>query len=125
MALSVRIFIFMMGTILFIMIFELVRRKKFREELSIVWLLIGFGLIFSSFADRIIDPLARRMGISYPPALVFVIISFLLVLALLYFSIVVSDLKGKNKELSQKIALMEYKLSKLYQEKEKQTGSNL
>jgi len=51
------------------------------------------------------------MGISYPPVLVFVIISFLLVLALLYFSVVGSDLKGKNKELSQKIALMEYKLS--------------
>ena len=118
MAFSVRGFIFLIGIFLFILILELVRRKKFREELSIIWLLIGFGLIFSSFADLVIDPLARRMGISYPPALVFMIISFLLVLALLYFSIIVSDLKGKNKELSQKIALMEYKFSKLYQEKE-------
>lgn len=118
MALSVRIFIFMLGIVLFIMIFELVRKKKFREELSIVWLIIGVALIFSSFADRVIDPLAHKLGFGYPPALVFVIISFLLVLALLYFSIVVSDLKGKNKELSQKIALMEYKLSKLYQENE-------
>jgi hypothetical protein len=99
------------------MIFELVRRKKFREELSLIWLVMGIGLIFSSFADLIIDPLAHKLGFGYPPALVFVIISFLLVLALLYFSVVVSDLKSKNKELSQKIALMEYKLSKLYQEK--------
>ena len=118
MAFSVRVFIFMIGTFLFIMILELVRRGKFREELSLVWLLIGLGLIFSSFADRIIDPLAFRLGISYPPMLVFVIIFFLLVLAILYFSIVVSDLKSKNKELSQKMALMEYKFDKLYQEKE-------
>jgi peptidoglycan/LPS O-acetylase OafA/YrhL len=118
MALSVRIFIFLIGIFLFLMIFELVRRRKFREELSILWLLIGITVIFSSFADRIIDPLSHKLGFGYPPALVFVVISFLLVLALLYFSIVVSDLKGKNKELSQKIALMEYKLGKLYQKTE-------
>ncbi|GAB4415729.1 MAG: hypothetical protein OHK0032_11890 [Thermodesulfovibrionales bacterium] len=113
---SMRIVILIIGTFLFITILELVRRRKFREELSIVWLLIGFGLILASFADLIVDPLAFKLGISYPPALVFMLIFFLFVLVILYFSIVVSDLKGKNKELSQKIALMEYKLGKLYKE---------
>lgn len=118
MSLSVRIFIFILGILLFFTILELVRRKKFREELSIIWLLIGIGLILSSFADFIIDPLASKFGISYPPALIFLLIFFLLALAILYFSLVVSDLKNKNKELSQKIALMEFKLGKLYQKKE-------
>ena len=117
MAFSVRVLIFLMGAFLFIVIFELVRRKKFREELSLIWLLIGLGLVLSSFADHIIDPLAVRLGISYPPIFIFVIIFFLLVVATLYFSIVVSDLKSKNKELSQKVALMEYKLSRVYREK--------
>ena len=117
MAFSARIFIFLLGTALFIMILELVRRKKFREELSLIWLMIGMALILSSFADRFIDPLAGRLGISYPPVLVFLIIFFFLVLAMLYFSIVVSDLKSKNKELSQKVALMEYKLAKVYRGK--------
>lgn len=112
MGISIRIFILLTGIFLFIVILELVRRRKFREELSLIWLIIGFGLILSSFADRIIDPLAFRLGISYPPVLILLVIFFLLVLAMLYFSIVVSDLKSKNKELSQKIALMEYKLSK-------------
>jgi hypothetical protein len=105
-----------MGIFLFIVILELVRRKKFREELSLIWLMIGIGFILSSFADRIIDPLAFRLGISYPPALVFMLIFFLLVFAMLYFSLVVSDLKSKNKELSQKMALLEYRVSKLTQE---------
>ena len=112
MTFSVRIFILLLGAFLFIMILELVRRRKFREELSLIWLIIGVGLILSSFADRFIDPLANRLGISYPPVLVFLIMSFLFVLAMLYFSIVVSDLKSKSKELSQKVALMEYKLTK-------------
>jgi hypothetical protein len=105
--------ILFMGIFLFMVIFELVRRKKFREELSIIWLVIGICLILSSFADRVIDPLAFRLGISYPPALVFMLIFFLLVFAMLYFSLVVSDLKSKNKELSQKMALLEYRLSRI------------
>lgn len=43
---------------------------------------------------------------------------FLFVLVILYFSVAVSDLKSRNKELSQKIALMEYKLDTLHKEEE-------
>ena len=113
MSLGMRIVIFIIGTSLFLTILELVRKKRFREELSLVWLLIGFGMVLASIADFVIDPLAVRLGISYPPALVFIVIFFLLVLVVLYFSVVVSDLKGRNKELSQKIALIEYRLGTL------------
>ena len=118
MTFSVRLFIFLCGFLLFVTIFELVRRKKFREELSLGWLLVGLGLIFSSFADLIIDPLAFKLGISYPPTLAFTLVVILLVLVMLYFSIAVSDLKSRNKELSQKIALLEYKLSRVYKGEE-------
>lgn len=112
MTLTMRLVIFIIGILLFITILELVRRKKFREDLSIVWLLIGVGLMLAPLGDFIIDPLAFKLGISHPPALIFMLVFFLFVIAMLYFSIVVSDLKGKNKELSQKIALMEYKIDK-------------
>lgn len=118
MTLTVRISILVMGIFLFITVLELVRRKKFREELSLIWLLIGIGLILGSYADSIIDPLAFRLGISYPPTLVFVLIFFLFLFVILYFSIIVSDLKSKSKELGQKMALMEYRLRELYQRKD-------
>ncbi len=117
MAIGIRVVLFIIGSLLFITILELVRRRKFREELSLVWLLIGFGLILASFADLIMDPLAFKLGISYPPILIFIIVFFLFLLVLLYFSAIVSDLKSKNKELSQKIALIEYKLAKSDKEK--------
>ncbi|MEW6570844.1 MAG: DUF2304 domain-containing protein [Nitrospirota bacterium] len=122
MGFSVRLFILVMGFLVFMIIFELVRKRRFREELSLIWLVIGVGLIFSSFADRIIDPLAFKLGIKYPPALIFLIVFFLLTLTTLYFSIVLSDLKSKNKELIQKIALLEYRVNKLGQA-EGRTGS--
>lgn len=113
MNLTLRIVIFLAGTSLFIMIFRLLRRKRFREELSILWLLVSMSLIFGSVADLVVDPLAFALGINYPPALIFLIFSFIVVLTMFYFSIVVSDLKSKNKELSQKLALMEYKIKEL------------
>jgi hypothetical protein len=116
MTFGIRFFIFLFGVLFFITIFELVRRKKLREDLSLGWLLIGLALILSSFADQVIDPLAFALGIHYPPALAFVIVALLLVIVMLYFSIVVSDLKSRNKELSQKVALLEYKLFRLHKE---------
>lgn len=113
MNLTLRIVIFLAGTSLFIMIFRLLRRKRFREELSILWLLTSISLIFGSVADLVVDPLAFALGIHYPPALIFFIFFFIVVLTMFYFSIVVSDLKSKNKELSQKLALMEYKIKEL------------
>src|SRR5512147_177293 len=110
MSLGIRIILLGMGLILFIAIFELVRRKRFREELSITWFAVAIALMASSVADKVIDPFAKRLGIGYPPALVFAWIIFCLILALLYFSSVISDLTGKINELSQKIALLESEL---------------
>lgn len=113
MNLTLRIIIFLSGTFLFFIIFRLLRKKRFREELSILWLLVSITLTLGSVADLIIDPLAFALGISYPPALIFLIFFFVVVLTMFYFSVVVSDLKSKNKELSQKVALMEYRIKEL------------
>ena len=110
MSFGMRLMILSLGISLFFIIFELVRRNKFREELSIAWFGVSVLVLAGSMADLIIDPFAKMIGISYPPALVFAWLIFCLVIALLYFSSVISDLKGKIKELSQKIALMEYEM---------------
>ncbi|UCE71446.1 MAG: hypothetical protein JSU99_09175, partial [Nitrospiraceae bacterium] len=46
-------------------------------------------------------------------ALVIVIIAILFVFVMLYFSLVVSDLRTQTKELIQKLALMEYELENM------------
>jgi tellurite resistance protein TehA-like permease len=112
MSLGIRLILLGFGIVLFVVIFELVRRRRFREELSIAWFAVSVMLMASSTADKVIDPFAKRLGIGYPPALVFAWLIFCLILALLYFSSVISDLKGKIKELSQKIALMELEVDK-------------
>lgn len=107
-----RIIILLSGLGLFILVFELVRKKRFREELSIIWLFFALTIAAGSVIDIAIDPIARLLNIAYPPALAFMLISIVMIMALLYFSIVTSDLKSKVKELSQKLAILEFEINK-------------
>ncbi len=111
MPLSARIIIFLTGLGLFIIVFELVRKKRFREELSIIWLFLALIIATGSVIDLVIDPLAKRLHIGYPPALVFVIVVIVLIISFLYFSLITSELKSKVKELTQKIALLEFEIN--------------
>lgn len=113
MSFQVRLIIFCGGLSLFALVFGLVRKGRFREELSVVWLLIGLTAMLSSGADVVLDRVAFKLGISYPPVLGFVMLLLALVFGLLYFSVVASDLKSSFKELAQKTALLEHELKRL------------
>ncbi|GBE01627.1 hypothetical protein BMS3Bbin06_00632 [bacterium BMS3Bbin06] len=111
MPIAARIVILSSGILLFVLIFELVRKNRFREELSIIWLIFSLIIASGSVIDIIIDPLARKLHIQYPPSFAFMLISIVFVVALLYFSLVTSDLKSKVKELTQQVALLEFTLN--------------
>ncbi len=111
MPLSARIIIFLTGLGLLVLVFELVRKKRFREELSVIWLFLAVIVASGSVIDIVIDPLARILRIDYPPALVFMIVIFVLIVSLLYFSLVTSDMKSRVKELTQKTALLEFEIN--------------
>jgi len=112
MPIAARIIILSAGIVLFIAVFELVRKKKFREELSIIWLFFALTIAAGSVIDLIVDPLARKLHIAYPPALAFLVISIVLIISMLYFSVVTSELKSRVKELTQRIAILEFEVSK-------------
>lgn len=110
MSTEIRIFIIILGILFFILVLELIKKKKIREELSLIWLFVSIVIILCAFADYIIDPISKYLKVSYPPMLILIIIIFVLLLVLFLFSLVISDLKTKNKELTQKIALIEFEL---------------
>lgn len=107
MPLSVRVFLIVFSVAFLALVLELIRRKKLREELSLIWLLVGFSGLGMAFADLLFDWIALKIGVSYGPTLALLLGFLLLVLTLLYFSTVISDLKTRNKELAQRLALLE------------------
>ncbi len=98
--------ILMMGLIV------LIRRKKLREEYSILWLAIVTVFILTAVFGEFLIGLSKMLGIFYPPATLFLLLIIGLFLLMLHFSIIISDLKRKVTVLSIKLALLDEKARK-------------
>ncbi len=93
-----------------VLIFELVRKKKIKEEYSILWFIMDFTFIGISLNRNIIDIIGNLFGIAYAPILLVLIMIGFIFLILIHFSIVISRLTEKNKELTQEIGLLTLEL---------------
>lgn len=108
MLIKIQLIIGALSIILLLVTFELIRKKKLREEYSILWLFTGLAiLVFSLWPEFFLSQFFVRMtGIFYLSAVVLIAFLFLL-LIVLHFSVVISKLTGQNKDLAQRYALLE------------------
>ena len=94
------------SAILLLYILEMVRRRKLREEYSILWLAGAvIMLVFSLERDWLVR-VSDAAGIYYPPSFLFLISMFFILLILIHFSITISKLYNMNKRMAQEIALL-------------------
>jgi hypothetical protein len=98
---------------LFLFIFYLVRKKKIKEEYSLLWLASSIIFIVFSIWRHGLEFFAKLMGIAYPPAALFLILMLAVFLILIEFSINISKLTEKNKILAQELALLKAELKSL------------
>lgn len=108
MLIKIQIIIGALSIILLLFTFELIRKGRLREEYSILWLFTGAAtLIFSLSPEFFLSQFFTRItGIYYLSAVVLIIFLFLL-LIVFHFSVVISKLSDRNKELAQRHALLE------------------
>ncbi len=100
--------------VLLVMVLEMVRRRRLREDYSLLWLATFSVLVFLSlFRDSLLFRIAELMGIRYPPTALFVIGFGLLLLLLLQFSAVITKLSRQNKQAAQHIALLGARIREL------------
>ena len=98
---------------LFLYILYLVRKKKIKEEYSLLWLSSSFVFILFSIWRDGLEYFAKLIGIAYPPAALFLILLLAIFLILIEFSINISKLSEKNKILAQELALLRNELEGL------------
>jgi hypothetical protein len=95
------------AVILLVAVFELVRRRHFRERYALVWMSAALGLLVLAVWKGLLHSVSRAVGI-YSPANAFLVIAFaFLLLLLLHFSGVVSRMADQNRTLAQRLALLE------------------
>lgn len=99
------------GLLLFI--FELLRKRKLREEYAILWLLGGMVLLGLAIFRDGMKWLSGALGIYYPPAAILLVLVAGCYLMILHFSLVFSNLSTKTKDMAQELALLRYEVERL------------
>ena len=104
--------------ILLVSVLELVRRRRLREQYSILWLLASVVILILASNRVLLDLLARAMKIAYPPSALFVVLLGFLLLITLHFSTVISRLTRDNESLAQEIAILRVQIRDLDKQRE-------
>ena len=99
--------------ILFLIVLELVRRRRLLERYALVWLGSAVVLFALAIWGGLLNAVADAIGIFYPPTALFVIAFGFILLLLLHFSTAVSRLTDQSKVLAQRLALMEQRQREL------------
>lgn len=110
-----RSIIFAVGAsiIALLVILELVRRRRLREEYSLLWLGTAVVMLVVGVWRDLLHGLADTVGIVYPPNLLFLLAALFLLFIQLYFSTVITKLTQENKEIAQQVALLRYEVERL------------
>ncbi len=104
---------------LLFLVIELIRRGRLKIEFSLLWFFMSVLFLFVSIFRGLLDKFSYMVGIGYPPSALFLILLLGLIMILIHFSTVISNLKEAKKTLTQRIGLLEIEIERLKKELEK------
>ena len=91
---------------LVIVVLELVRRRKLVEEYSILWILGALALLALSVWRDLLHAAAQRLGVAYPPSLLLLVLSAVVFVGLLSFSVILSRQRRQIERLTEEAAVL-------------------
>jgi hypothetical protein len=113
MPITQKIFALLMSMSIFLFILEMVRRKKLREEYSVLWLTTAVAMLVLILKYDWLVALTDLIGAGLPTSTLFLGSIIFLMLIAVQFSIKLSSLTDRVKKLAQHNALLELELARL------------
>ncbi len=101
--------------ILLFIILELIRRKYLRERYALLWIVAGSLFLLLSIKVSLLVWISNLLGFSIPSNALFFFGVLFLVLLSLGLSVITSRLAEKNRILTQKVVLLEKRITDLEQ----------
>jgi len=92
---------------------ELVRSRKLKENYSVLWICASVVILFFATFRHLIDQLGLLVGVYYTPSAFFLLAILFLILIMVQFSVTISKLSDRNKDLSQEVAILTRRLEEL------------
>ena len=96
-----------------LLVFELVRRRKLREEYSWVWVAVAIVITLLALQQELLLTISRWIGSSSSVSTLFFGALLFLLALVLQFSVRLSRLTHRHKTLGQRLALLEEEVGRL------------
>jgi len=106
-----------MSVAVILLVLVSVRRRHIRVEYSVSWFGAALTLLLLSRWPAALERLAHWLGIGNPPLALLLIVGCLFLVVLFRLSVIISDLKDANIALTQRLAILEYRLGSAHGEK--------
>ena len=92
---------------LFVIVFELVRRRRLMERYALLWLFATVTLLALAVWKDLLEEVAAAVGIYYAPSALFAIAFGFVLVLLMHFSLVISRLSDQSKVLAQRLGRLQ------------------
>ena len=107
------LFVFLAAFGLLLLVLEMVRRRALAEKYSMLWLLMAGAILLLAVARPALDRIAPVLGIYYAPSALFVAGFVGLLVILLYFSAVITQLTRQNRIAAQQLGILQARIETL------------
>jgi len=101
-----QIFALITGGLIFLVIVELVRRRKLKEEYTWLWLITGLVIFFLVVWYDFLRFVTRAIGARIETSALFIFGLLFLILINLWFSVKISSIQDQMKNLIQEMAIL-------------------
>jgi hypothetical protein len=92
--------------------FELIRKRRLREEYAVLWICTGIMILVFAFLPGVLFALAEWLQLSHSVLITFLCVLFLAAIVL-HYSVVLSRQSDREKALTQEMALLKDEIARL------------
>lgn len=113
MSFRIKIVTFVICIAMLLLVVDLVRRRKLREEYSQLWFATWFGILVLMVWFDLLKWISHFIGAVSNVSTLFLFAFMFLILISLHFSVVISKLTNRLKDLSQQYAILRNELESM------------
>lgn len=104
---------FVFSLVMFVLVLEMLRRKKLREKYAVLWLLVGGGSLILAGWPQLLALVAGWLGVEVPSNLLFAMSIVLLIGVSLHLSWELSVVEDETRILAEEVAILNTSLKQL------------
>ncbi|MHB1391302.1 MAG: DUF2304 domain-containing protein [Thermoleophilia bacterium] len=116
---KIQVFSLIISLMLAVVIFQLIRNRKLKEQYSLLWFLTVVVMLVLSLWEGLLERISSAIGIAVPSNALFMLALLFMYVMSLHYSLLLSRLTDQTTMLAQRLALLDRDLRRERESKTK------